>query len=164
MFCLTNKHSFISFLYFIVFTSFFSLTSKWRGDSEKLVRILFELAHFNAPSIIFIDEIEAILSDRGAPGEHEASKRMKAEFLIHLDGLKSENQDNKVLFLASTNLPWTLDPAILRRFQKIMPVDLPLASDKLEIFKQCLKGYNTNDLDLKSLVNANTQDFSGKCL
>ena len=96
---------------------YFSLASKWRGDSEKLVRILFELAYHNAPSIIFIDEIEAILSERGCQGEHEASKRAKAEFLIHLDGLRN-NVEAPVLFLASTNLPWTLDPAIIRRFQR----------------------------------------------
>ena len=94
------------------------MASKWRGDSEKLVRILFELAYYNAPSIIFIDEIEAILSERGSQGEHEASKRAKAEFLIHLDGIRSNKyQSNEpVLFLASTNLPWTLDPAIIRRY------------------------------------------------
>ena len=96
--------------------SLHSLASKWRGDSEKLVRILFELAYYNAPSIIFIDEIEAILSERGSQGEHEASKRAKAEFLIHLDGISNKYKSNEpVLFLASTNLPWTLDPAIIRR-------------------------------------------------
>ena len=56
------------------------------------------MAHHNAPSIIFIDEIEAILSERGAQGEHEASKRTKAEFLIHLDGLLSKNTRYSISF------------------------------------------------------------------
>ena len=52
-----------------------SLASKWRGDSEKMVRCIFELARFNAPSILFLDEAEALLGDRGSNGEHEASRR-----------------------------------------------------------------------------------------
>ncbi len=52
-----------------------SLASKWRGDSEKMVRVIFELARFNAPAILFLDEAEALLGDRGAQGEHEASRR-----------------------------------------------------------------------------------------
>jgi len=140
-----------------------SLASKWRGDSEKLVRTLFELAYYNAPSIIFIDEIEAILSERGSQGEHEASKRAKAEFLIHLDGIRTNKyQSNEpVLFLASTNLPWTLDPAIIRRFQKVIPVDLPTAKERFEIFRQCLQGHDISGLDLKALANADSIDFSG---
>jgi len=140
-----------------------SLASKWRGDSEKLVRILFELAYHNAPSIIFIDEIEAILSERGSQGEHEASKRAKAEFLIHLDGIRSRKYltNEPVLFLASTNLPWNLDPAIIRRFQKVIPVDLPNAKERLEIFRQCLKGHDISGLDLKVLANADSVNFSG---
>ncbi len=147
---------------------FYSLASKWRGDSEKLVRLLFELAQYNAPSIIFIDEIEAILSERGCQGEHEASKRAKAEFLIHLDGLQNfahntSSEDSKpVLFLASTNLPWTLDPAILRRFQTMIHVPLPNASERLEILKKCLQGRDISLLDLKALANSDTCDFSGK--
>ena len=66
------------------------MASKWRGDSEKLVRILFELAYYNAPSIIFIDEIEAILSERGSQGEHEASKVRKIWFLSPLVPSKQE--------------------------------------------------------------------------
>ena len=52
-----------------------SLASKWRGESEKLVRVAFELARHNAPSAIYMDEAEALLGDRGTLGEHEASKR-----------------------------------------------------------------------------------------
>ncbi|PSN32767.1 Katanin p60 ATPase-containing subunit A-like 2 [Blattella germanica] len=80
-----------------------SIVSKWRGDSEKLVRVMFELARYHAPSTIFLDEIDALASHRDGAGEHEGSRRLKAELLIQLDGLA--NCDDRVFLLATSNLP-----------------------------------------------------------
>lgn len=81
-----------------------TLISKWRGESEKLIRVLFELATFHAPSIIFIDELDSLTTKR-CSREHEASKRLKNEFLTLLDGLETD-ANGKVFVLGSTNMPW----------------------------------------------------------
>ena len=84
-----------------------SIVSKYRGDSEKLVRVLFELARYHAPSTVFIDEIDSIMGARDAAGEHEGSRRMKTELLIQMDGLSKS--DDLVFVLAASNLPWSAD-------------------------------------------------------
>ncbi|KAK7896429.1 hypothetical protein WMY93_021754 [Mugilogobius chulae] len=83
-----------------------SIVSKWRGDSEKLVRVLFELARYHAPSTIFLDELESVMGQRGSTmgGEHEGSRRMKTELLVQMDGLA--RSDDLVFVLAASNLPW----------------------------------------------------------
>ena len=102
-----------------------SLTSKWVGESEKLVRALFTIARERAPSIIFIDEVDSILSARSAT-DNEASKRLKTELLVQMDGVTSGGGDGpRVVVLAATNRPGDLDEAVRRRLSRRIYVPLP---------------------------------------
>lgn len=108
--------------------------SKWTGESEGLMRQLFILAREKKPSIIFIDEIDALCGKRDSGGANaEDTARMKTEFLVQMDGLGNDNDG--VFVLAATNLPWSLDPAVRRRFQKRIHVPLPDEPARSELFK-----------------------------
>ncbi len=100
-----------------------SITSKWVGESEKLVKTLFTIARVKQPSVIFIDEIDSLLSSR-SEGEQESSRKVKTEFLIELDGAKNK-ADERVLVIGATNLPHELDDAVRRRFVKKLYIPLP---------------------------------------
>ncbi|RHY50919.1 hypothetical protein DYB30_005239 [Aphanomyces astaci] len=99
-----------------------TLASKYRGESEKMVRILFEMARYYSPAIIFMDEIDAIAGARGGAEEHESSRRVKTELLVQINGVgsgeKSDVENNRVMVLAATNLPWQIDEAMRRRLTK----------------------------------------------
>jgi len=99
-----------------------TLMSKWVGESEKLMRTLFALAAVYSPSIIFIDEIDSMLSARSS-SENEAARRVKTEFLIQLDGVGSAKA--RTLVIGATNRPFDLDEAALRRLTKRVYIGLP---------------------------------------
>ncbi len=108
------------------------LVSKWMGESEKLVNSLFTMAREMAPSIIFIDEIDSLCGSRG-DNESEAARRIKTEFLVQMQGV-GKNRD-KVLILAATNMPYSLDQAIRRRFDKRVHIPLPEAHARAQVFR-----------------------------
>jgi vacuolar protein-sorting-associated protein 4 len=108
------------------------LVSKWMGESERLVKQLFNLARENRPSIIFIDEIDALCGPRGE-GESEASRRIKTELLVQMDGVGNDSKG--VLILGATNIPWQLDAAIRRRFQRRVHISLPDQPARMRMFE-----------------------------
>lgn len=151
-----------------------SLTSKWLGESEKLVRALFALAKALAPSIIFVDEIDSLLSSRGGSSEHESTRRVKTEFLIQWSDLqraaagkeqtdqeKREGDASRVLVLAATNCPWAIDEAARRRFVRRQYIPLPEDHVRAEQLKTLLshQKHNLNDQDLEVLVQLTGGEF-----
>ncbi|XP_031393764.1 katanin p60 ATPase-containing subunit A-like 2 [Punica granatum] len=137
-----------------------SVVSKWRGDSEKLVKVLFDLARHHAPSTIFLDEIDAIISHRGdGRSEHEASRRLKTELLIQMDGLA--RTDELVFVLAATNLPWELDAAMLRRLEKRILVPLPEPEARRAMFEELLPPVPGEEMLSYDLLVDRTEGYSG---
>ena len=140
-----------------------SLTSKWVGESEKTVRALFKLAYQKQPSIIFIDEIDSILSKR-SDNDNEAAKRLKTEFLIQFDGLGS-NSDAKLLVITATNRPMDLDDALLRRLPKRVycgPLDV---DGRFDFVKKLIKtiDYKISDDEIKDIAKK-TENYSNSDL
>ena len=131
-------------------TTFFNISaativSKWRGESEKLIKVLFDLARHYQPSTIFLDEIDSIMSARGEGGdEHEGSRRMKTELLIQLDGL---TKNEGVFLLAASNIPWDLDPALLRRLEKRVMVSLPDKKGREALLKIFIPSHMNKGID-----------------
>ncbi|KAJ5597607.1 hypothetical protein N7537_007691 [Penicillium hordei] len=152
-----------------------SLTSKWHGESEKLVRALFGLAKALAPSIIFVDEIDSLLSARSSGSEHEASRRSKTEFLVQWSDLqraaagreqtsreKKEGDASRVLVLAATNMPWDIDEAARRRFVRRQYIPLPEHHVREQQIRKLIshQHHEMSDADIQVLVQV-TEGFSG---
>ncbi|KAJ1671863.1 Fidgetin-like protein 1, partial [Coemansia sp. RSA 1694] len=137
-----------------------SLTSKWIGEGEKMVRALFAVARVRQPTVIFIDEIDSLLTQR-TDGEQEATRRIKTEFLVQLDGCGTSS-DDRIILVGATNRPQELDEAARRRFPKRLYVPLPDRLGRRAIVTNLLKsqvhGLDDSHLDL---VCDRTAGFSG---
>jgi SpoVK/Ycf46/Vps4 family AAA+-type ATPase len=102
-----------------------TLTSKWVGEGEKMVRTMFAIAAIHQPTVIFIDEIDSLLCARN-DNDMESSRRIKTEFLVQLDGANTFAGENaRILIIGATNRPDDLDEAVRRRLVKRLYIPLP---------------------------------------
>jgi len=140
-----------------------SLTSKYLGESEKLVKALFHIAIEKQPSVIFIDEIDSILSKR-SEGENDAVKRLKTEFLVQFDGVGSD-LSAKVLVIGATNRPFELDNAVLRRLAKKIYIGPFNLDERIKFIEQIMKN-TSNDLSQKDykFISQNSENYSNSDL
>lgn len=140
-----------------------TLTEKWYGDSNKLVRAVFSLARKLEPAIIFIDEIDAVLGTRRS-NEHEASGMVKAEFMTLWDGLTSSNAagvPSRICVLGATNRMHDIDEAILRRMPKKFPVPLPDKDQRRRILQLVLQGTKRDPMFELEYIAKVTAGMSG---
>jgi len=146
-------------------TSFFSissssLTSKWVGEGEKMMRTLFAVARVHQPAVIFMDEIDSLLCKR-TEGENDAARKIKTEFLVQFDGCGTA-QDDRILIIGATNRPQELDDAARRRFRKKLYIPLPDSEARLALFRNLLRK-ERHSLTQEQLVeiSALTEGYSG---
>ena len=136
------------------------------------MRILFEMARYYAPSTIFFDEIDSLAGSRGGANEHEASRRVKTELMVQMDGVGNSDVEVKqegeagsedtessgpsrrtVIVLAATNMPWDLDEALRRRLEKRIYIPLPDLEDRVELLRINMKGVEMDtDVDFAELA------------
>ncbi|KAL0377294.1 UNVERIFIED_CONTAM: ATPase family AAA domain-containing protein FIGL1 [Sesamum radiatum] len=138
-----------------------SLTSKWIGEGEKLVRALFGVASCRQPAVIFVDEIDSLLSQRKSEGEHESSRRLKTQFLIEMEGFDSGNE--QILLIGATNRPQELDEAARRRLTKRLYIPLPTSEARAWIIKNLLEKdglFNLSNEDTDAICKL-TEGYSG---
>ncbi|XP_053212140.1 fidgetin-like protein 1 [Panonychus citri] len=137
-----------------------SLTSKWIGEGEKMVRALFAIARIKAPSVIFIDEIDSLLTQRN-DSEHESSRRLKTEFLVQFDGLTTDHEES-LLVVGATNRPHELDEAARRRFNSRLYIPLPNKQARRDLIKRLISSekHTLDEKDFNELCQQ-TKGYSG---
>ncbi|KAM5581991.1 ATPase family AAA domain-containing protein FIGL1 [Rosa sericea] len=138
-----------------------SLTSKWIGEGEKLVRALFGVASCRQPAVIFVDEIDSLLSQRKSEGEHESSRRLKTQFLIEMEGFDSGSE--QILLIGATNRPQELDEAARRRLTKRLYIPLPSSEARAWIVENLLEKDGLFKLSREDIDNICklTEGYSG---
>lgn len=148
--------------FFNVSPSVFS--NKFVGESEKIVRLVFEMARFYAPSVIFIDEIDSLASVRGASNEPEYNRKIKSQLLTEMDGVsKHPDQDASkfVMVLGATNRPQDIDEAIRRRLEKRIYIPLPDEEGRRELIQINMRDLQLDkDIDVEELVRL-SDGYSG---
>jgi SpoVK/Ycf46/Vps4 family AAA+-type ATPase len=136
--------------------------SKWIGDGEKMVRALFAVASVKQPAVIFVDEIDSLLSTRG-DGENDGVRRVKTEFLVQMDGVATDSKD-RVLLIGATNRPDELDEAARRRLEKRLYIPLPDPEARKELIRTLLgKGnfsHEITEADVDAVAGL-TDGYSG---
>uniref|UniRef100_A0A7S1L1V4 AAA+ ATPase domain-containing protein n=1 Tax=Neobodo designis TaxID=312471 RepID=A0A7S1L1V4_NEODS len=152
-------------------TSASSLLSRYHGESEKLVKALFASARDRSPSTIFLDEVDALMRSRSSGDEHEASRRLKAEFLQQIDGIPSGTASpdggaaaSRVMVLCTTNTPWDLDDALIRRLEKRIYVPLPDRDGRADLLKLQSKSTPTDPSVDFGVIADLTEGYSGSDL
>jgi hypothetical protein len=137
-----------------------SLMSKWIGEGERTVKTLFAVACYRQPSVVFLDEVDSLLTQRSSE-ENEASRRMKTEFLVQLDGAGTD-QAAQVVIVGASNRPEELDEAARRRFVKRIYIPLPDKEGREALFKTLLNDAPNALLagDIGKLVDV-SKGFSG---
>jgi len=135
------------------------LITKWLGESERLVRSLFEMARASRPSVIFIDEIDSLCGSRKS-GDNDSSRRVLTEFLVQTEGVDKDLTG--VLILGATNTPWELDIGMRRRFEKRVYIPLPEKQARKILFKLHL-GDTPSSLTEQDfeLLAEHTEGYSG---
>ena len=134
------------------------LISRFQGESEKMVEVLFELAKEYQPAVIMMEECDAVGRKRTLE-ENEIERRIKIEFLKQLDSVLECQED--ITFVATTNVPWELDAAFLRRFEKKVLVPLLSESDRRLMIEEKFKDILTlSEAELRLLGNL-SRGFSG---
>lgn len=158
-----------------------TILCKYRGDSEKTIRCLFDAARTCTPSILFIDEIDGLVGHKSSQNsEHEATRRLKTEFFIQMDGLNTavkstvtgssvvpNSKSNSVLVLATTNCPWELDDPIRRRMEKRIYIALPDEDARKDIFRLYLAKMKSDEEDgtgyVDNLGNIDAPESQSQC-
>lgn len=144
-----------------IWVSLADITSKFIGESEKLLQMLFEIAREESPSILLIDEMDSLGRKRTGK-ESETERRIKTEFLKQMDMIK--NIEESVSVFATTNMPWELDIAALRRFERKILVAMPDKDTRKRIIKLCVGTHHILDESDFDFLAHNTEGYSGSDL